>query len=257
MRRLGSLVMRAADAHRVPRGRRAGRRSRRASRRPITDGDRGAPAHHASSREEIARIPDDPAMFPLIIATGPLTSDALSADIAALVGGEHLYFYDAISPIVLAETIDTSEGVPRVALGTELRGQVFRRASRRVAAVRAAGRLRRGRRRGRLPELPDDARTSTTRFYDALVAAESATVHDFDKEKFFEGCLPIEVMAHRGRDTLRFGPMKPVGLIDPRTGRIAVRGRAAAAGQRSPATTSASSASRRSSSGASRRACCA
>jgi methylenetetrahydrofolate--tRNA-(uracil-5-)-methyltransferase len=58
-----------------------------------------------------------------------------------------------------------------------------------------------------------------TRFYDALVAAESATVHDFDKEKFFEGCLPIEVMAHRGRDTLRFGPMKPVGLVDPRTGR--------------------------------------
>jgi methylenetetrahydrofolate--tRNA-(uracil-5-)-methyltransferase len=58
------------------------------------------------------------------------------------------------------------------------------------------------------------------RFYDALVAAESATVHDFDKERFFEGCLPIEVMAHRGRDTLRFGPMKPVGLVDPRTGRM-------------------------------------
>ena len=59
------------------------------------------------------------------------------------------------------------------------------------------------------------------RFYDALVGAESATVHDFDKAKFFEGCLPIEVMAHRGRDTLRFGPMKPVGLVDPRTGRQA------------------------------------
>src|SRR5205085_11589825 len=57
------------------------------------------------------------------------------------------------------------------------------------------------------------------RFYDALIHAESATVHDFDKEKFFEGCLPIEVMAHRGIDTLRFGPMKPVGLVDPRTGR--------------------------------------
>jgi methylenetetrahydrofolate--tRNA-(uracil-5-)-methyltransferase len=59
-----------------------------------------------------------------------------------------------------------------------------------------------------------------TRFYDSLVTAESATVHDLDKEKFFEGCLPIEVMAHRGRDTLRFGPMKPVGLVDPRTGRM-------------------------------------
>jgi folate-dependent tRNA-U54 methylase TrmFO/GidA len=63
------------------------------------------------------------------------------------------------------------------------------------------------------------AKDEYDRFYDALVAAESATVHDFDKATFFEGCLPIEVMAHRGRDTLRFGPMKPVGLVDPRTGR--------------------------------------
>ena len=68
-------------------------------------------------------------------------------------------------------------------------------------------------------------------FYAALTSAESATVHDFDREKFFEGCLPIEVMAHRGEDTLRFGPMKPVGLTDPRTGPPAVRGRSAAAGQ--------------------------
>jgi methylenetetrahydrofolate--tRNA-(uracil-5-)-methyltransferase len=63
------------------------------------------------------------------------------------------------------------------------------------------------------------SREEYQRFYDALVSAESATVHDFDKARFFEGCLPIEVMAHRGRDTLRFGPMKPVGLTDPRTGR--------------------------------------
>ena len=68
-------------------------------------------------------------------------------------------------------------------------------------------------------------------FYAALTTAESATVHDFDREKFFEGCLPIEVMAHRGEDTLRFGPMKPVGLVDPRTGTAAVCGRSAAAGQ--------------------------
>ena len=68
-------------------------------------------------------------------------------------------------------------------------------------------------------------------FYAALTTAESATVHDFDREKFFEGCLPIEVMAHRGEDTLRFGPMKPVGLIDPRTRPAAVRRRSAAPGQ--------------------------
>jgi methylenetetrahydrofolate--tRNA-(uracil-5-)-methyltransferase len=62
-------------------------------------------------------------------------------------------------------------------------------------------------------------REEYTRFYDAVIHAESATIHDFDKEKFFEGCLPIEVMAHRGEDTMRFGPMKPVGLVDPKTGR--------------------------------------
>jgi methylenetetrahydrofolate--tRNA-(uracil-5-)-methyltransferase len=153
-------------------------------------------------------------MFPLIIATGPLTSDALSADVAALVGADHLYFYDAISPIVLAETIDMT--------------RVFR-ASRWDRSFRGAG----------LSSPPAHANVACgvddgegdylncpltkeeyDRFYDALVSAESATVHDFDKEKFFEGCLPIEVMAHRGRDTLRYGPMKPVGLPDPRTGRV-------------------------------------
>ena len=92
-------------------------------------------------------------------------------------------------------------------------------------------------------------------FYDALVHAESATVHDFDTATFFEGCLPIEVMAHRGPDTLRFGPMKPVGLIDPRTGRQATRS-CSCGRTRWPAITSASSGSRRSSNGASRRVCC-
>jgi methylenetetrahydrofolate--tRNA-(uracil-5-)-methyltransferase len=115
-----------------------------------------------------------------------------------------LYFYDAISPIVLAETIDMSK--------------VFRQ-SRWNRSFRAAG-----------PGCATDdgqgdylnsplTRDEYQRFYNALVHAESATVHDFDKERFFEGCLPIEVMAHRGVDTLRFGPMKPVGLVDPRTGR--------------------------------------
>jgi methylenetetrahydrofolate--tRNA-(uracil-5-)-methyltransferase len=218
MRRLGSLVMRAADAHRVPAGAALAVDRERFSQ-AITD---ALAAHPLITvvREEVPRVPDDPAMFPLVIATGPLTSDSLSADIASLVGGDHLYFYDAISPIVLSETID--------------RSKVFR-ASRWGRSIRGADAPGESDRRAPRSGVPDSAcgvddgegdylncpmtEAEYNRFYDALAAAESATVHDFDKEKFFEGCLPIEVMAHRGRDTLRFGPMKPVGLVDPRTGR--------------------------------------
>ena len=211
MRRLNSLVMRAADQTRVPAG-----AALAVDRDRFSEAITSAIAAHpliTVLREEVPRVPADASMFPLIIATGPLTSDTLSADIAALVGADHLYFYDAISPIVLAETIDT--------------GKVFR-ASRWQRSLR-----------GQTPDViglnPGEAcggddgegdylncpftKEEYDRFYDALTSAESATVHDFDKEKFFEGCLPIEVMAHRGRDTLRFGPMKPVGLVDPRTGR--------------------------------------
>src|SRR6187200_2008689 len=104
MRRLGSLVMRAAEASRVPAGA-ALAVDREKFSQTITDAIHQHP-DITVVREEIARIPDEPSMYPLIIATGPLTSDMLSRDIAAFVGGEHLYFYDAISPIVLAETID-------------------------------------------------------------------------------------------------------------------------------------------------------
>jgi methylenetetrahydrofolate--tRNA-(uracil-5-)-methyltransferase len=192
MRRLGSLVMRTADANRVPAGAALAVDRERFSR-AITDAVEAHPLI-AVTREEVSRIPDDPSMYPLVIATGPLTSEGLSADIASIVGGDHLYFYDAISPIVLAETIDMEK--------------VFR-----------ASRWERGE-----TDEGDYLNCSLTkeeyeRFHAAVISAESATVHDFDKEKFFEGCLPIEVMAHRGRDTLRFGPMKPVGLVDPRTGR--------------------------------------
>ena len=234
MRRLGSLVMRAAEASRVPAGA-ALAVDREQFANTITE---ALTSHSLITivREEVPAIPDSSERDPVIVATGPLTSEALSDDLARLVGGKHLYFYDAISPIVLAETID--------------RSKVFR-ASRwnRSLSVRlepdATGnrnplvRLK--------PDATDDCgvrlkadhkdpacgvddgegdylncpmtREEYERFYDALVHAESATVHDFDKEKFFEGCLPIEVMAHRGVDTLRFGPMKPVGLVDPRTGR--------------------------------------
>ena len=205
MRRLGSLVMRAADAARVPAGAAlAVDRDRFSSH--ITDAVSGHPLIEIV-RGEVQRLPDT-APAPVIIATGPLTSAALSAEIAAYVGGQHLYFYDAISPIVLAESID--------------RSKVFRAS-------------RWGRSLGPEPQGPacgaDDGegdylncpmtRAEYERFYEALVAAEKAPLHEFDDPKFFEGCLPIEVMAGRGVDTLRFGPMKPVGLADPRTGREA------------------------------------
>jgi methylenetetrahydrofolate--tRNA-(uracil-5-)-methyltransferase len=201
MRRLGSLVMRVADRTRVPAG-----AALAVDRGLFSEGITAALAAHPRitiERGEVVRLPAPAADRPAtIIATGPLTSPDLSADIAEFVGAGHLYFYDAISPIVLADTID--------------HGKVFR-----------ASRWDRSLRRpedGPSAEEGDYLNCPLTldeyeRFYEALVGAESATVHEFDKEKFFEGCLPIEVMAHRGRDTLRFGPMKPVGLVDPRTGR--------------------------------------
>ncbi len=201
MRRLGSLVMRAADAARVPAG-------------AALAVDRGRFAEIVTEaitthplitvvREEVLRLPPPaPDGSPVIVATGPLTSDALSADIAAFVGRAHLYFFDAVSPIVLAESLDHSK--------------VFR-ASRWGRSLRGPG--------GDAP--PDEGdylncpldEGEYERFWEALVHAERAAAHAFERERFFEGCLPIEVMAARGRDTLRFGPMKPVGLVDPRTGR--------------------------------------
>ncbi len=205
MRRLGSLVMRAADEHRVPAGAALAVDRERFSQ-AVTDAIEAHPLISVT-REEVARVPADASMFPLIVATGPLTSESLSTDIAALVGGEHLYFYDAISPIVLAETIDMTKVFRASRWGRSLRG---------ADPLTPACGIDDG--QGDYLNCPLTA-DAYDRFYEALTTAESATVHDFDKEKFFEGCLPVEVMAHRGRDTLRFGPMKPVGLVDPRTGR--------------------------------------
>ncbi len=216
MRRLGSLVMRTAEACRVPAGA-ALAVDRERFARAIT----AALESHTRItliREEVTAIPESSERAPVILATGPLTAEALTADLASLVGSHHLYFYDAISPIVSAETIDHQK--------------VFR-ASRWDRSIRRSG----AGSNEPADSAPGDGpmcgvdtgegdylncpftRDEYERFYDALTHAESATVHDFDKEKFFEGCLPIEVMAHRGVDTLRFGPMKPVGLVDPRSGR--------------------------------------
>jgi methylenetetrahydrofolate--tRNA-(uracil-5-)-methyltransferase len=140
-------------------------------------------------REEVARIDEDQIT---IIATGPLTSDALSQEIARLSGSTHLYFFDSISPIVEADSIDMSK-------------------------VYLAARYDKG--SADYINCPM-SKEEYDRFCDALVAGQSVEDRDWEKLNYFEGCLPIEEIARRGRDTLRFGPMKPVGLKDPRTGRI-------------------------------------
>jgi methylenetetrahydrofolate--tRNA-(uracil-5-)-methyltransferase len=210
MRRLGSLVMQAADAHRVPAGA-ALAVDREGFSRALTQAIHAHPLIEVV-REEVTSIPRDPDMFPLVIATGPLTSEALSADVASFVGAEHLYFYDAISPIVLAETLDMSKVFRASRWGRSLRS------SDRPAADAGESACSTDDGEGDYLNCPL-TEEEYARFFDALSTAESATVHDLDREKFFEGCLPIEVMARRGRDTLRFGPMKPVGLVDPGTGR--------------------------------------
>ena len=216
MRRLGSLILRCADEARVPAGAAlAVDRDVFSSR--VTEAVGSHPLI-SIRRGEVTAIPSS-ADGPVILATGPLTSDALSAEIATLVGAQHLYFYDAISPIVSGESLD--------------RSKVYR-ASRWGRSLREKGdRSHSSEEKGPVPFLPacgvDDGegdylncpftKDEYERFHAALMAAEKAGVREFDQPKFFEGCLPIEVMAARGIDTLRFGPMKPVGLPDPRTGR--------------------------------------
>ena len=203
MRRLGSIVMRAADQARVPAGA-ALAVDRHVFSQAVTDALQRHPRIQIA-REEVNAVPGSE-WSPVIIATGPLTADALSRSIQEMVGEEHLSFYDAISPIVLAESIDMSK--------------VFRasRWGRNVWSATPGEALEQS-------EEGDYLNCPMTKeeydaFYNAVITAESATVHDFDNARFFEGCLPIEVMAHRGEGTLRFGPMKPVGLKDPRTGRL-------------------------------------
>jgi methylenetetrahydrofolate--tRNA-(uracil-5-)-methyltransferase len=208
MRVLGSLVMRAADRTRVPAGAAlAVDRDRFAEM--ITEQVTSHP-RITLVREEVSRVPAPaPEGAPVVIATGPLTAAPLADDLAGLIGQQFLSFYDAISPIVRADTIDPA----RV-----FRASRWHRSLGPVVPAGEAGDAAEA--EGDYLNCPLDA-GEYARFHEALVHAESATVHDFDRAIFFEGCLPIEVMARRGPDTLRFGPMKPVGLLDPRTGRQA------------------------------------
>jgi methylenetetrahydrofolate--tRNA-(uracil-5-)-methyltransferase len=205
MRRLGSLIMRAADATRVPAGA-ALAVDRSEFSAYVTRAVCGHPLIDVM-RQEVTEVPPSFGWSePVLIATGPLTSAPLAAAVAALVGQDYLYFYDAISPIVAAGSIDMGVVFRASRWGRSL-GERDRPGT--TAAAEAEGDYL------NCPMNEAEYRA----FYDALVGARSATVHDFDRERFFEGCLPVEVLGHRGTDTLRFGPMKPVGLIDPRTGR--------------------------------------
>ncbi len=191
MRALGSLILSAADSARVPGGTAL-----------AVDRDLFSAAVHARIhahpriavvREEVAALPS-----PGIVATGPLTSDALAEAIRARLGVASLAFYDAIAPIVSVESIDQ-----RVAFRASRWGR---------ETMDGAG---------------DDGaylncpftRDEYEAFLDALAGADQFTAHAFDEVPYFEGCMPVEEMARRGRESLRFGPMKPVGLADPRTGR--------------------------------------
>jgi methylenetetrahydrofolate--tRNA-(uracil-5-)-methyltransferase len=186
MRRAGSLLMQIARACAVPAGHAlAVDRETFAAR--VTEAITSEPLI-TIRREEVVSVDDNQIT---IIATGPLTSDALSHEIARLSGAQHLYFYDSISPIVESDSID-------------------------MAKVYMAARYDKGTADYINCPMSKDEYDC---FYDALVAAQSVEEKDWEKLNYFESCLPIEEIARRGRDTLRFGPMKPVGLKDPRTGR--------------------------------------
>jgi methylenetetrahydrofolate--tRNA-(uracil-5-)-methyltransferase len=186
MRRLGSLVIAAADESAVPAGQ-ALAVDRDAFARRITDTLSSHP-RITVRQARIDRIPDE---RPVVLATGPLTAGGLAADLQRVLGEEYLYFYDALSPIVYADSIDLD---------------VAFRASRYEDGP------------GDYLNLPLD-RARYEAFVAALLEADTVPLHPFEAALYFEGCLPIEEMARRGVDTLAYGPMKPVGLVDPRTAR--------------------------------------
>lgn len=185
MRRLDSLILRCADQHAVPAGG-ALAVDREAFSAAVTSALRNLP-HVEVIHEEVTDIPEGIT----VIATGPLTSAALSEKLKALTGEEYLYFYDAAAPIVEKESIDMDK-------------------------VFVASRYDKGEAAYLNCPMTEE---EFDRFYEALVTAEIAPVKEFEKEIYFEGCMPIEVMAKRGKKTLLFGPLKPVGLVDPRTGK--------------------------------------
>jgi len=185
MRRLQSLILRVADSVTVPAGS-ALAVDRDLFAAAVTKAIEEHPRIRVA-REEVIDLPED---RPTIVATGPLTSDRLAKSIQAVIRADYLAFFDAIAPIIDAETVDMS------------------------IAFRAS----------RYDKGGDDyvncpmSQIDYNQFYDALAVAERVATKPFEQTPYFEGCVPIEVQADRGRQTLLFGPMKPVGLVDPRTG---------------------------------------
>ncbi|HYP13134.1 MAG TPA: methylenetetrahydrofolate--tRNA-(uracil(54)-C(5))-methyltransferase (FADH(2)-oxidizing) TrmFO, partial [Bryobacteraceae bacterium] len=189
LRQLDSLAMKAAAQARVPGGH-ALTVDRNVFSQAITE-TVSAHSRIQVQRDEVTTIPDNAIV---IVATGPLTSDALAAEIARITGSERLFFYDAISPIVDADTIDMSVAFRASRYGKSLDGG------------------------DDYINCPFD-KEQYEKFIEAVLGAQSYESHFDENIPFFEACLPVEELARRGRETLRFGPMKPVGLTDPRTGR--------------------------------------
>ena len=186
MRRLDSLILSAAEHHRVAAGG-ALAVDREGFSREITERLSAHPNVEVI-REEVTELPEE---GPVVVASGPLSSDAIAGRIAALCPDSDLHFYDAVAPIVTLESVD-------------------------MESAYFASRYGKG--------TADYVNCPMTReeyeaFVAELISAEEAEVHGFDDSGVFEGCMPVEVMARRGPDTLRYGPLKPVGLINPRTGR--------------------------------------
>jgi len=188
MRRLDSLILRAADECAVPAGR-ALAVDRQAFARRVTEAVESHP-RITLRRERLLRIPDEPFV---VLATGPLTDDSLALHLREVLGESYLYFYDALSPIVYADSIDH---------------EVAFRASRYEDGE------------GDYLNLPLDA-AGYRAFVSALRGADTLPLHAHEAALYFEGCLPVEEIARRGEETLAYGPMKPVGLVDPRSGRRA------------------------------------
>jgi methylenetetrahydrofolate--tRNA-(uracil-5-)-methyltransferase len=206
LRRAGSLALRCADATSVPAGGAlAVDRERFAAEmtRVVTS--------HPRIRVEHREVTEIPAERPLIVATGPLTSDTLAASLAAAVGAEHLAYYDAIAPIVSADSIDWDKVWKQSRYGKGGGLRTAEEATEAAADAENAG-------DEAYVNCPFDE-AGYKAFVKALVEAEKVPARDFEEPKYFEGCLPCEVMAERGEMTLAFGPMKPVGLTDPRTGK--------------------------------------
>ena len=187
LRSLDSLIMKAAMTCSVPAGK-ALAVDREGFSQFITDALQSHP-NFTLERQEQTFLPEEPC----IVASGPLTSPLLSAELQKKLGGSYLYFYDAVAPVIELDSVNMEI------------------AYRKDRYAEAEG--------GDYVNCPMDAE-QYDRFYEALISAERAPLHEFEGDaKYFEGCMPVEVIASRGRDTLRFGPLRPVGLNDPRTGK--------------------------------------